>query len=49
MKDETLYVNGIGSETTNNLIASNIEEVFLKSTNHLAWLAPGDLVLLKPA
>jgi len=49
MKDGTLYVNGIGSETTDNSTASNIEEVFLKSTNNLAWLSPGDLVLLKPA
>jgi hypothetical protein len=49
MKDGTLYVNGIGPETSNNSTASNIEDVFLKSTNNLAWLSPGDLVLLKPA
>jgi Domain of unknown function (DUF362) len=49
MKDETLYVNGIGPETTDNFTTSNIEDVFFKSTNNLAWLSPGDLVLLKPA
>jgi len=49
MKDETLYVNGIGPETRNNSTASNIEDVFLKSSNNLSWLSPGDLVLLKPA
>jgi Domain of unknown function (DUF362) len=47
--DKTLHVNGIGLEPTSNSIASKIEEFFMKSTKDLAWLSPGDLVLLKPA
>lgn len=49
MKDYTLYVNGIGPENKDYSTASNIEDVFLKCTNNLEWLSPGDLVLLKPA
>jgi hypothetical protein len=49
MKDDILYVNGIGPENRDNFTLSNIEDVFLKSTNNLEWLSPGDLVLLKPA
>jgi hypothetical protein len=45
--DETLYVNGVGK--SDNSITSHIKDVFMKSTNHLSWLQPDDLVLLKPA
>ncbi|EKQ54978.1 MAG: hypothetical protein B655_0539 [Methanobacterium sp. Maddingley MBC34] len=48
-KDETLYVNGIKPDKTDNSLISNIEDVFLKSTNNLDWLSQGDVVLLKPA
>ena len=44
--DSTLYVNGICDEDS---LSSNIEDLFLKSTNNLEWLQPGELVLLKPA
>lgn len=46
MEDGTLYVNGIGPA---NSLVSEIEDLFLKSTNNLEWLSPGDVVLLKPA
>lgn len=49
MKDRTLYVNGIEPDNSKDSLAKNIEDVFLKSTDNLEWLSPGDLVLLKPA
>jgi uncharacterized protein (DUF362 family) len=49
MKENTLFVNGIASDNTDYSTASTIEKVFLKCTNNLEWLSPGDLVLLKPA
>jgi len=49
MQAGTLYVNGTEPDSWNNSIALNIKDVFLKSTDNLAWLSPGDLVLLKPA
>lgn len=49
MKDATLYVNGIGIEATDEALTNGIEDLFLKSTNDLKWLSPGDMVLLKPA
>lgn len=49
MSDNTVYVNGIGPDPNDKLISSCIEEVFLKSTDNLAWISKGDRVLLKPA
>lgn len=49
MQDGNLYVNGIEPYAPEHLLVSNIEDVFLKSTDNLAWLSPGDIVLLKPA
>jgi len=49
MKAGTLYVNGTEPNPGNNSVALNIKDVFLKSTENLAWLSSGDLVLLKPA
>lgn len=49
MKNGTLYVNGIEPDATENSVLSNIEDVFLKSTDNLGWLSSGELVLLKPA
>lgn len=49
MKDGTIYVNGIKSDSTDKSLIYNIEDVLLKSTNNLEWLYPDDIVLLKPA
>lgn len=49
MQDKPVYVNGVESEPMDSSLSSSIEEVFLKSTDNLAWLSPGDVVLLKPA
>ncbi|HTX61253.1 MAG TPA: DUF362 domain-containing protein [Methanobacterium sp.] len=44
--NHTLYVTGVESKEH---LKSRIEELFIKSTNNLAWLHPGELVLIKPA
>ncbi|HEY0196199.1 MAG TPA: DUF362 domain-containing protein, partial [Methanobacterium sp.] len=48
MKDRTLYVNGVEPNTPDKL-GVEIRDLFLKSTNDLEWLSPGEMVLLKPA
>lgn len=48
MMDNTVFVEGL-SDSNANSISKSIKNVFLKSTNNLEWLTPGDIVLLKPA
>ncbi len=49
MRDKPVYVDGVGLDAMDNSLSSCIEDVLLKSTDNLAWLSPGDVVLLKPA
>ncbi|NYB28066.1 MAG: DUF362 domain-containing protein [Methanobacteriaceae archaeon] len=49
MKDGILYVNGVEPNSSSQTLAGEIKDLFLKSTNNLEWLSPGDVVLLKPA
>lgn len=49
MQDRTVYVNGVTPDKIDNSLKSNIKDVLLKCTDNLAWLSPGDVVLLKPA
>jgi uncharacterized protein (DUF362 family) len=44
--DHTVYITGVKSDDS---LKNTIEYLFLKSTNNLEWLHPGELVLLKPA
>lgn len=44
-----VYIRGLSNKTGENNISDAIEEVFLRASNNLDWLKPGDLVLLKPA
>jgi uncharacterized protein (DUF362 family) len=44
--DHTIYITGVKSDDN---LKNTIEDLFLKSTNNLEWLHPGELVLLKPA
>jgi uncharacterized protein (DUF362 family) len=48
MKNTTVFVEGVSDSELDSLTES-IKNVFLKSTNNLEWLSPGDSVLLKPA
>jgi uncharacterized protein (DUF362 family) len=49
MQNRPVYVNGVEPDPMDNLLSSCIEDVFLKSADNLAWLRPGDVILLKPA
>lgn len=49
MQNRSVYVNGINPKKSDSLLKSNIKDVFLRSTDNISWLSPGDVVLLKPA
>ncbi|MGZ7068141.1 MAG: DUF362 domain-containing protein [Methanobacterium sp.] len=49
MQNKSVYVNGVEPDPTVDSLSLCIEKVLLKSTDNLAWLKPGDVVLLKPA
>lgn len=45
MNDHEVFING----TTKDSLEKNIRDVFMKSSQNLEWLNPGEKVLLKPA
>lgn len=44
-----VYVHGIGGKASPQELSEVIKKVFLKASDNLSWLSPGDRVLLKPA
>lgn len=44
-----VHIASVQKDSGDEALKAAIKRVFLKSTNNLSWLAPGELVLLKPA
>ena len=44
-----LFIDGIEANASSHELSEKIKDVFLKASDNLSWLSPGDTVLLKPA
>ena len=44
-----VFINGVNRNASTAELSARIKSVFLKSSENLSWLSPGDTVLLKPA